>query len=66
MSKTKLDNHYQINEGGGLTKREYFAIMAMNGLLSLNNNAFYGDVVHDAISCADRLIEELNKSDEIL
>lgn len=47
----------------GLTKREYFAAMAMQGLLS---NARLGDTcikqyAKDAVLHADNLIEELNK-----
>ena len=46
----------------GLTKREYFAAMAMQGLLRSN----YGVIEHaigasDAMKCADALIKELNK-----
>lgn len=53
---------------GGLTKREYFAAMAMQGLLT--NYVSYGlygnhesqpNVHVQAIMCADQLIEELNK-----
>jgi hypothetical protein len=44
----------------GLTKREYFAAMAMQGLLS---NGSLGDrlVSQNAVIYADLLIEELNK-----
>jgi hypothetical protein len=47
----------------GLTKREYFAAMAMNGLLS---NFFLGGKKHESIAKwsveqSDALIEALNK-----
>jgi ribonucleotide monophosphatase NagD (HAD superfamily) len=43
---------------GGLTKREYFAAMAMQGLLSNPNTIFE---THYAVIIADALIAELNK-----
>jgi hypothetical protein len=43
---------------GGLTKREYFAAMAMQGLLSNPNTSFE---TRDAVIIADALIAELNK-----
>lgn len=45
---------------GGLTKREYFAAMALQGLLSNNNNYVYS--VISAVEFADDLIEELSKT----
>jgi len=42
----------------GLTKREYFAAMALQGLLANPNISV---VTSDAVIYADRLIEELNK-----
>jgi hypothetical protein len=44
----------------GLTKREYFAAMALQGLLGNNNNYVYS--VISAVEFADDLIEELNKT----
>lgn len=43
----------------GLTKREYFAAMAMQGLLS-DGDTFEHNV-HFAVKVADLLIEQLNK-----
>lgn len=46
----------------GLTKREYFSAIAMQGLLSHSGdtrNRFF--VVEDAVNYSDALIEELNK-----
>jgi hypothetical protein len=42
----------------GLTKREYFAAMAMQGLLA---NPNISCVTSDAVLYADKLIEALNK-----
>lgn len=48
----------------GLTKREYFAALAMQGMLA-NNLLVGGDesalIARDAAECADQLIAELNK-----
>jgi len=43
---------------GGLTKREYFAAMAMQGLLSNGTRAL---VAGESVAMADALLEELNK-----
>ena len=46
----------------GLTKRELFAAMAMQGLLSYDRPGFdVQDAAHDAVVYADRLIAELCK-----
>ena len=45
----------------GLTKREYFAAMALQGLLA-NDSALITSKVRDAVKAADALIEELNKT----
>jgi hypothetical protein len=49
-----------LNENSeyGLTKREYFAAMAMQGLLSNPNTSFE---TRDAVIIADAIIAELNK-----
>lgn len=44
---------------GGLTKREYFAAMALQGLLAQNGSYDVSSV--QAVIEADALIEELNK-----
>jgi hypothetical protein len=46
----------------GLTKREYFAAMAMQGAIS--NPNFNGDITlaaRDAVAAADALLKELEK-----
>jgi hypothetical protein len=45
----------------GLTKREYFAAIALQGLLA-NDSALITSKVIDAVKAADALIEELNKT----
>lgn len=53
------NNYYeQYEPQWGLTKREYFASMAMQGYLS--NPEFVGDM-SDAVRAADALLEELAK-----
>lgn len=46
----------------GLTKREYFAVMALQGLLA-NNEMSIQFAIKYSVSCADGLISELNKSE---
>jgi cyanate lyase len=53
----EYNNNYISN---GLTKREYFAAMALQGLLANNNNYVYS--VISAVEFADDLIEELSKT----
>lgn len=45
----------------GLTKREYFAAAALQGLLAHHNNRAYEAVVRDAVVYADDLLQELAK-----
>lgn len=46
---------------GGLTKREYFAAMAIQGLLVAPNKTKLSMLAEDAVSMADALITALNK-----
>lgn len=47
---------------GGLTKREYFAAMALQGILSCDNRTTLGKIVAiNAIRYADDLINQLNE-----
>jgi hypothetical protein len=48
----------------GLTKREYFAVMAMQGLLSNNELGMSKEntIAQLAVKQADTLIDELNKT----
>ena len=46
---------------GGLTKREYFAALAMQGMLSKSAGRYpTSEIINDAIGAADALIKELN------
>jgi len=45
----------------GLTKREYFAAMALQGLLARKSNGSVYDYADVAVCQADALISELNK-----
>ncbi len=46
----------------GLTKREYIATMAMQGILASTGGTFSGtDVVADSVAIADKLLKELEK-----
>lgn len=58
FNTTDLINGTHERVNSGLTKREYFAAIAMQGL-----SAHYGLVKnpHEAIELADALIAELNK-----
>ena len=51
------------NKYTGLTKREYFAAMAMRGLLSGSCIEFYETTANDAVGYADALLEELSKTE---
>lgn len=44
---------------GGLTKREYFAAMAMQGIV--DRNFHYDDVARDSVRFADAILKELDK-----
>lgn len=50
---------------GGLTKRELFAAMAMQGMVNNSkvciNEQVAGNYAMQAVTAADQLIEELNK-----
>ena len=48
---------------GGLTKREYFASMAMQGILSNPNNHSFTQkaIAISSVEMADALIKELNE-----
>ena len=46
----------------GLTTREYFAAMAMQGIIAAHSLVHNGDAAAElAVELADKLIEELNK-----
>jgi hypothetical protein len=45
----------------GLSKRELFAAMAMQGILSSTPDAMYAPTATDAVAHADALLKELAK-----
>lgn len=53
----------RVSEKGGLTKREYFAAMAMQGLAGYVDDDQYKPAViaSTSVQLADALIEALNK-----
>jgi hypothetical protein len=59
---------YDFERGaGGLTKREYFAAMALQGILASSaqfSNEEDQETGHRAVLEADFLIQELNKEEE--
>lgn len=50
------------DEERGLTKREYFAGLAMQGILASSKDAGIQYVLKLAISCADELLEQLEQT----
>jgi len=60
----------EINEGiylsqlSGLTKREHFAGLAMQGLMIHKATQITEDIVMMAVRTADALIEELNRTQD--
>ncbi len=52
------DGHIQYD---GLTKREYFAAMAMQGLIASNDKINFDEAADFAVEHADELIARLNK-----
>lgn len=62
MSKAnEQDYDTQVQFPAGLTKREYFAGLAMQGLLSSGEYTSYHLVASDAVEYADVLVKELAK-----
>ncbi len=59
-----LANNSGFKEVKGLTKREYFAAIAMQGMLSNSNQAMvYADIdikIKDCINHADELLKQLD------
>lgn len=69
MTTNKDDNSFpqayynseDLNLETGLTKREYFAARALQGLLS-GNKILMTAIPYQAVKLADELIKELNES----
>ena len=63
MKTNQNDRAFPTNAQAGMTKREYFAAMALQGLLanSSEEDMTAGRCVQLAVLMVDGLIEELNK-----
>lgn len=64
QAESDIGQGYQYDHAG-LTKREHFAAMAMQGLLSgvpADGIISYDEVADDARRCADALLAELEKT----
>jgi len=46
---------------GGLTKREYFAALALQGFIQSYKSYSYGELAECSVKATDALIEALNK-----
>ena len=55
--------HLKLKGFTGITRREYFAAMAMQGLLSGSGIEYHENTADDAVCCADALLEELLKTE---
>lgn len=71
MSNNKIDkdhaafacaNHTHLQYG--LTKREYFAGLAMQGLLSEGSTGSFEDIAKESVKFADELIKALNNEQQ--
>ena len=47
----------------GLTKREYFAGLAMQGLCAKQEHFYFKEAAREAVAYADALLKELEESD---
>lgn len=56
---------FSTQEGVGITKREYFAVEILKGLLSYNSNSIYPETetVKRALNYADELLLQLHKKE---
>lgn len=55
------DNAVAILKDYGLTKREHFAGLALQGLIAKYGTEFQKEHAHESVYMADQLIAELNK-----
>ena len=65
FTKTATYNPNTLNHNGddayGLTKREYFAAMAMQGFVSKYGTDYLEECAKDSVKQADALIKALNE-----
>jgi hypothetical protein len=56
-------NAFPDEENYRLTKREYFAGLAMQGMISIYaEKFFFGDLARDSVHAADELLEKLQET----
>jgi hypothetical protein len=60
-SKTPLSEVWNYEVNHGLSKREYFAGLALQGLLSSNNSQTPEYLAVRALKAADELLQQLEK-----
>ncbi len=58
------DDSYSLESEGGLTKRELFAAMAMQGLMESDVDGLWPAFAQSAVRAADALLAELAKAGE--
>ena len=56
-----VDNDGYSYGGPGLTKREYFAAVALQGIFAFNKDASGEEFARKSVKYADALIDALNK-----
>jgi hypothetical protein len=64
FNRTTDKHESRVHSMGGLTKREYFAAMAMQGIATKKGSQVFADMPgfgRDAVRLADALIDALNK-----
>lgn len=57
----KYFDEHRVVQAPGLTKREYFAIKILQGLIINKARHLYPEFVKESVEIADQLIQELNK-----
>lgn len=55
------DGCYSLSQEGGVTKRELFAAMMMQGLMASDMDGLWPTFAHGAVQAADALLAELEK-----
>lgn len=55
-------NSHEVSGSSGLTKREYFAAMAMQGILAGRDTVADDPPMKWAVKLADEILEELDKN----
>lgn len=61
FNQVEIDSEFGVKFRGGLSKREYFAGLALQGLLARGDRPMLGKHSADAVYIADALLAELAK-----